>query len=331
MLVPTIRRSTPLVLLASLTLLAASAHATTFSFGAAVFRPDLSVDASSGDSDDQASSQYSLATASVANFRAQASADTLVSDDAIADVSFVWDVPYTVTRNVTLSGCCTGAFEATFPLQVVYFGINFSGAAAVSQFGGDEVAEIVSGISVLSLGSWIAPVSLAGGSRSNSDGSTPVTGLAAADFLTAVDHAGPAASEVAFAPPADYRAWQDDLAPYALDYGTEQTVVQSFTDTLRVSFRLRAVSRPSGTISTTAGEAMACAGLQSTLDNFSLLPNCGSGLSIFGAVADFAEETVVVAVPEPGTLVLAALGAAGIGTGRRRRAAGRATAQEKTR
>ena len=302
-----------------------TARASTFSFGPAVLRSDLSVNVSTGDPEDQNSTQYALSTAAIANFRAQASADALTSP-AIADVQYVWDLPYTVTRNVSISACCPGAAEATVPIQGVYLGITFSGAVGVDEFGGDEAAEIFAGISVVSLGARLSAVSLAGGARSNSDGVTPVTGSGVTGFLTTVNFQdGLDAGEVSVLLPSDYRAWQDQLPPAAIDYSLPQTLVQSFTDTLRVSFRVRAVSRPSGSVSTTAGESIACAGLQSGLDDFDLVPNCGSGLTLSGAVGEFGAETLLVSVPEPGTLALCATALGAIGFWRRRareRAAG---------
>lgn len=309
------------ILLSSISCLAAPAQAGTFAFGPITHRADLTVDLSSGDAEDQASSQFAWSTASTANLRAQASADILGLESAVADVSYVWDVPYTITRNVEISACCPGAAVVTVPVQVVYFTLAFSGAAAIDEFGGHEEAQIFDGISVSSLGGLFSDVSFLGGSRSNSDGSTAIFGSDVAYYATTTDFSGAGAGEISATIPTDYRSWQDLEAPHAVDYGVAQTLTQSFMDTLRVSFRLRAESRPSGSVSTTAGEAMACAGLQSTLDSFDTQPNCGSGLTLQGAVGDFDFETFTVTVPEPGTLALVLSGASLLALLRRERRA----------
>ena len=85
-------------------------------------------------------------------------------------------------------------------------------------------------------------------------------------------------------------------------------VTQSFTDTLRISFRLRAESRPSGSISATGGEAIACAGQTSTLGGFDLdnngNVNCGSGMTINATSTVTGTQSVQVAIPEPATMAL---------------------------
>jgi hypothetical protein len=292
------------------------AQANTFSFGSTVWRSDLSVDTSSGEAEDQSTTQFSIATAFSANFRAQASADIDSFEEAEADVLYVWDVPYTITRNVSVTACCPGIHEATFPLQEVVFGITFSGAVGVDEFGGDEAAQIFDGITVESVGGLFADVVFNGASRANSDGATLVSGSDAEGYLTTVDFSGPGAGEVVFAVPTDYRSWQDSLPPYGVanGYNAPNVIVQSFTDTLRVSYRVRAQSL--GDFST-GGEAIACAGLQSELDPFDLAPNCGNGLTISGAVGVFDSE--VVPIPEPGTLLLLGAGLGGLSILQRRR------------
>jgi hypothetical protein len=297
---------------------AAPAAANTFAFGASVWRSDLSVsDLTTENPGDQSSTQSHFSTAFGANFRAQASADLLnvFGDDAWADVLYVWEVPYTITRNVSVSTCCPGIQQATVPLQQVVFGITFSGAVAVDEFGGDEAAQIFDGISVESLGGLFADVVFNGVSRANSDGATPVSASDADGYLTTVDFSGPGAGEVSFSVPSDYRSWQDSAAPFALDYTDPNVVVQSFTDTLRVSFRVRAHSLAGS--ASTGGEALACAGLQSPLDSFDLAPNCGSGLTINGAVGIF--DSAIVPIPEPGTLLLLGAGVGGLSVLRGRR------------
>ena len=101
---------------------------------------------------------------------------------------------------------------------------------------------------------------------------------------------------------------------------TVHSGTQSFTDTLTISFRLRAESRASGSVSTTGGEAIACAGQFSPLGGF-VTDNasaCGTGLTIAASVAE--TGTTSALVPEPGTLMLIGSGLAGlVAFGARRR------------
>jgi hypothetical protein len=319
-------------LLLSLGLIGGSweASANTFAFGTATFRSDLSVDTSFGDSLEQSWSEFHMSTAASANFRGQASADIfspIPIGDAAADVQLVWDVPYTLTRNVAVAGGM-----ATFPLQTVNFTITFSGAVAVSEFpeelgGGFEGAQIFdhdavnSPFSVTSLGGLFSTMTFLGDSRAESDGATTVSSSDSDSYDTSVNFPPPAmtAGEVNAAVPVDYREWADFEFPFALDYSQPQVVVQSFTDTLRVSYRLRAESTTPGFFDVTAGEAMACAGLLSTLSFFDLndTTNCGSGLTIAGAVGQF--DTQSMLIPEPSTLLLSLLGLGGLAAFQRRR------------
>jgi hypothetical protein len=295
-----------------------SAVASTFGFGASVWRSDLSTVSLSGDAEDRSASQFSFAFASNANFRAQASADVLLNETAVADALYVWDVPYTVTRNVSISGCCPAGAQAVFPLQTVAFTITFSGAVGVDDGSGLEMAEIFDGISVMSTGGLFTATSFDGDSRTDLDGVTSVSDGTLTGYDTTVNFTGAGVGEITFTVPTDYQSWVDFLVPQALDYSVAQNLVQSYTDTLRVSMRLRAESS-SPDIFTPASEALACAGLQSTLGSFDLVPNCGSGLSIAGAVGIFDYESILVAVPEPTTALLVVTGLAAAAAQRRRR------------
>ena len=79
-----------------------------------------------------------------------------------------------------------------------------------------------------------------------------------------------------------------------------------------MTFRLRAESRPSGSVSTTGGEALACAGQVSPLGGFDLdnAANCGSGFTIAASVSQ--TGTTSALIPEPATLVLVGSGIAGL-------------------
>lgn len=285
------------------------AQANTFAFGATSLFSSVTNESVGGGAD-QSTTQGHSATATTANFRAQASADTATSD-ARRDQTYTWRVPYTITRTVELDACCgngdngNGA-DLLVPIQNVSFSITFSGAVAVDEFGGFEGAQIFDGISVSSLGGLFSSVSFTGAERNNLNGTTTVNrGPTGRNYGTTVNFSGPSAGEISVAAqiPTNYRVWEDFVAPYAVDYANDgQTWVQSFTDTLQVSFRVRAVSRTSGSISTSAGEAIACAGLQSPLGAFALTPNCGTGLTVTGGISQ--TGTTVVPVPEPTTLVL---------------------------
>jgi len=79
-----------------------------------------------------------------------------------------------------------------------------------------------------------------------------------------------------------------------------------------VTFRLRAESRPSGSVSTTGGEALACAGQTSPLGSFDLdnAANCGSGFTVTATVTQIGTTSELV--PEPGTVILIGSGLAGL-------------------
>jgi hypothetical protein len=124
--------------------------------------------------------------------------------------------------------------------------------------------------------------------------------------------------------PTNYRDWTDlftpNLYPTYNWNSTSYSGTQSFTDTLTVTFRLRAESRASGSVSTTGGEALACAGQRSPLGSFDLdnAANCGSGFTINANVTQ--TGTTSALIPEPSTVLLVASGLAGlVAFGARRR------------
>lgn len=315
----------------------ASVQANTINFGAL---SDLSSCSLAGNSGDRSCTNTASVTngandnVASANVRGQASADHGITTNptAIADTTVTYDIPYTVTRTLSVNDVPPGPAVATVPIQSISFDITFSGSAAKdnSQAVGGLGNAVVFTASLTSLTGKFTATNYAGASQLGGGG------LAATNFTrttpdpsyaTSVNFSGPALGEISFVfeIPTDYRLWMDELAPQALDYvNGPQLVTQSFSDTLRVSFRLRAESRPSGSISVTGGEALACAGQTSPLGGFVLdnnaAVNCGSGLTINATSTVTGTQNVQIA-PEPaalGLMGLAMLGLAWVGYRSRR-------------
>jgi hypothetical protein len=121
--------------------------------------------------------------------------------------------------------------------------------------------------------------------------------------------------------PDDFRMWEDRLPPFASDYTTGQ-VEQTLVDTLAVSFRLRAESRPLGSISV-GGAAIACAGENSGLSGFPLpAASCGEGLVVTVRATEIGTEEVSL-TPEPGAVATGSAVAALVALGLWRRRARR--------
>jgi hypothetical protein len=260
-----------------------------------------------------------------ANVRGQASADHGLTTNAtaIADMTVTYDIPYTVTRTISVNDVPPGPALASVPIQTISLDITFSGSAAKdnSQLGGGLGQATVFTASVQSLTSKFTTTNYTGAAQTGGGG------LAATNFTrtspdpsyaTSANFSGPALGEISFLfeIPTDYRMWTDELTPQALDYvNGPHNVTQSFTDTLRVSFRLRAESRPSGSVSTTGGEALACAGQTSPLGGFDLdnnaAVNCGSGMTLNALTSVTGTQNVQIA-PEPATLGLMGLAMLGL-------------------
>jgi len=263
------------------------------------------------------------ATAS-ASVRAQVSADQgpTTNPTAVADMTVTYDLPYTITRVVTITG--PAVFNANVPLQTITFSINLAGDVAKdnSQLAGGLGQALYTTGTASSLGGRFSSVALDGTVSQTGGGglaSSAVTGSASPSWVTTSNSSGAAAGEVSIVAqvPTDYRLWQDFLPPVVTNVGTTWT--QSLTDTLRISFRIRAESRASGSVSTTGGEAIACIGQKSPLGGFVTDdPRCnGAGISITGTVAQ--TGTDVVPIPEPSTMLLIGAGLAGVGYVARRK------------
>ena len=321
-----------LALSVSVLFLGSSAQANTINFGSAINNTTCSLAGNSGDRSCTSAvsinngANDSTASASVVG---QASADHgfTTNPTAIADMTVSYTIPYTVTRTVTVIPAA-GPALLSIPTQQITLNLNYSGEVAKdnSQLAGGLGQALKTGATVTS--STFGAVVLGTGTNLTGGG-----GLSRSPFNNATpdlsgvlgrNASGPGAGEISFAfqIPTNYQDWDDFVAPWAIDYSVGSNFVQSFTDTLTISFRLRAESRPSGSISTTGGEALACAGQTSPLSAFDLddAAACGSGLTIGASVAQIG--TTVEPVPEPTTLVMLGLGLAGVAAyGSRRRAA----------
>ena len=251
------------------------------------------------------------ATAS-ANFRGQASADHGITTNptAIADITVSYTVPYTVTRDwYTTLGPNP---QLVIPNQSILLDLSYSGTTATdnSQTTGGLGNAAIYNVTVTSAAFGNAVLA-------------PNTGTPDIGGSLTRNQAGPTVEiNAGFDIPTDYRDWTDILAPNAIPYvyNNVYTGTQSFTDTLTISFRLRAESRPSGSVSTTGGEAIACAGQTSPLGSFDVdnSLNCGTGVTVNASVTQTGTSTALV--PEPGTIMLIGSGLAGlVAFGARRR------------
>lgn len=321
-----------LALSVSVLFLGSSAQANTINFGSATNLSSCSAAGNSGDRSCTSAASINNGandTTASASIVGQASADHGITTNptAIADITVSYSIPYTVTRTVTVIPAAGDAL-LSIPTQQITLNLNYSGEIAKdnSQVAGGLGQALKTGATVTSatfggvvLGATTTQTGGGGLARSPFNHGTP-------DLSGSLGRnaSGPGAGEISFAfqIPTNYQDWDDFVAPYAIDYSVGGNFVQSFTDTLTISFRLRAESRPSGSISTTGGEALACAGQSSPLSGFDLDDGaaCGSGLTIGASVAQ--TGTTVEPVPEPTTLVMLGLGLAGVATyGARRRAA----------
>jgi hypothetical protein len=318
-----------------LLLLAGTAQANTISFGTPV---NLSSCSTAGNAADRSCTNSAsvnngaLDTTASAAIVGQSSADHGLTTNAtaIADMTVSYQIPYTVTRTWTST---TGPVpQLVIPTQQITLNLNLSGEVSKdnSQVGGglgQALLDVSSfNVSTTRFGSVTFGVDRSqtgGGGLARTQFNDTVPDISGTAGRTFDGSAGEIVAVINI--PTNYRDFVDlDGSVFPAPNGwnsTPHSGTQSFTDTLTVSFRLRAESRPSGSVSTTGGEALACAGQVSPLGGFDLdnAANCGSGFTIAATVTQ--TGTTSALVPEPGTLVLIGSGIAGlVAFGARRRA-----------
>ncbi len=315
--------------LAFAVLAAPAALANTFTFGSATNNTSCGLN---GNGADRSCTHAITVGATSVNIRGQSSADhgLLANPTAIADMTVEYEIPYTVTRTVNHVGTTTlggTPAELHIPIQTITLDMNFSGNAAhdsTQTFGGLSNAQVYTA-SVESLGIPGAGIVWGTGSYpgefSGGNGNVETGGgfnRTTPDFSYSTgpdgNFTGPGAGEISFAfeIPTDYQDWQDFVSPEAQPPSDDASFLQSFSDTIKVSFRLRAESRPEGSTSATGGEAIACAGQTSPLGAFDVDNglNCGSGFDISANVS--VTSTLIQAVPEPSTALLVGGALAGL-------------------
>jgi PEP-CTERM motif len=316
-----------LALALGVTLLAGTAHANTINFGTLTDNTTCSLAGSAADRSCTHSASVNNGandtTASMA-IVGQSSADQGVAGidpDASADMTISYVIPYTVTRTWTTTTGPTP--QLIIPTQQITLNLNLSGEISkdnsqVAGGLGQALLDVNSGnvssarFGTVSFGSDVSQTGGGGLARSTFNITVPdISGTAGRTF----DGSAGEISLVAQIP-TNYRDWTDifppNLYPTYKWNSTAYSGTQSFTDTLTVTFRLRAESRPSGSVSTTGGEALACAGQTSPLGSFDLdnAANCGAGFTVSASVTQ--TGTTSQLVPEPTTLLLVGSGLAGI-------------------
>lgn len=266
--------------------------------------------------------------------RGQASANSNVTGAATADTTITYNIPYSVSRNVSVTPGPGGAVASVEAFDLDFSGIYRSLLITnddILQVGGTQSARAFNA-SITSLGGFFSTISMAGHSLSgdNTFGNTLQNG-GVETFTPGLNASGLRRSEAdtdAQGLPIDFRVWDDFLGPQAQDYSQPFKFTQTFDDVLSLSFRLHADSRASGLFSADGGSAIACAGLGSAFGgnilNGVVDTGCTGLYGLFMGVEITSQgtyQTVVGAVPVPAAVWLFGSGLLGlIGVARRKKA-----------
>lgn len=210
----------------------------------------------------------------VYNFNAQVSVDSGgPTDQEVAEIDFVAGAMFDVVRTITLipdpDGPGPGRARLEGPIvEVVVELLQAEAFLAEAAPIGFQVARIYEG----GWGSDLAGESLLFDTVVSRDDTVMRITTPPGQRTYLRDFPDPDAAEIDSPGqiPTGFALWQDFEPPFALDYRQPAEFEQTFSDVLRVSFRLRAESRPSGSISTNGGEAMACVGRESDRSFFTL-------------------------------------------------------------
>jgi hypothetical protein len=255
-------RCTASLLILLLLLIAVSAQAVSISFGQPVDRSTCSEIRHS-----DCSYNFSRLAAQTFLFRGQAAANS-IPGHAVADLRVIYDIPYSLSRDVTVVPLADGAAARVERVSIrfdVDYIVLLKAIPDLAQIGGVQSAQAFSA-SVRSLGGYFGD-SIPGASVSGSQLDL-VDGRLQMTFTPGLNESGPRASEAetdSLGLPADFRAWEDSESPSQADYSQPFTFTQTFDDVLRVSFRMLADSQRSGFLSVNGGGATACAGLGNDL------------------------------------------------------------------
>lgn len=258
----------------------------------------------------------------VYNFNAQVSVDSAgPTDQEVAEINFVAGAGFDVVRTITLipdpDGPGPGRARLEGPIVEVVVellqaeAIVAEATAIPSSY---QVARVYGG----SWGSDLAGTSALFDTLVSQENSVRQLPMSPAQRSYEREFLEPASAEIDTPGqiPSDFNLWADFEPPYALDYSQPAEFEQSISDVLRVSFRLRAESRASGSISTNGGEAIACSGRESDRSFFTLNDEieCGKDVQVrvtarvLGMASQDVSNAPEVAGPIAGAAVLGALG-----------------------
>ncbi|MGB5260836.1 MAG: hypothetical protein WBO34_09980, partial [Gammaproteobacteria bacterium] len=156
--------------------------------------------------------------------RGQASANSGLTGAATADLRVTYDIPYSITRNVSVTPGPGGALASFENFELAFSAIYLSYLTAKDDFGqiGGAQSARAYNASITSAGGFFGPLSLVGHSLSGDNANT--ISQRSGDFTTftpGLNASDPRQSEAgtdAQGIPTDFRAWDDFLGPQAQDY-----------------------------------------------------------------------------------------------------------------